>query len=74
VRLSEIPYAYISLKSGQQVTTQTLIAWTKARCTNFRMPRYVKIVHDFESIGMTASGKVQKAKLRAQALRDFALT
>jgi fatty-acyl-CoA synthase len=72
-RLGEVPCAYVSLRSGQQVTEEALIAWTKSRCANFRVPRYVKIVHDFESIGMTASGKVQKAKLRAQALRDFKL-
>ncbi len=72
-RLGEVPCAYVSLKSGQQVTAEALIAWTKQRCANFRVPRYVKIVHDFESIGMTASGKVQKAKLREQALRDFRL-
>ena len=72
-RLGEVPCAYVSLRSGQQVTEEALIAWTKSRCANFRVPRYVKIVHDFESIGMTASGKVQKAKLRAQALRDFRL-
>ena len=72
-RLGEVPCAYVSLKSGQQVTAQALIAWTKQRCANFRVPRYVKIVHDFESIGMTGSGKVQKAKLREQALRDFGL-
>ena len=72
-RLGEVPCAYVSLKAGQEVTAEALIAWTKARCANFRVPRYVKIVHDFESIGMTASGKVQKAKLRAQALRDFKL-
>ena len=32
----------------------------KARCANFRVPRYLRIVADFEAIGMTASGKVQK--------------
>ena len=42
--------------------------WCKARCANFRVPRYLRIVTDFESIGMTASGKVQKAKLREHAL------
>ena len=72
-RLGEVPCAYVSLKSGQTATEESLIAWTKQRCANFRVPRYVKIVHDFESIGMTASGKVQKAKLREQALRDFKL-
>ena len=45
----------------------------KDRCANFRVPRYLKIVGDFESIGMTASGKVQKAKLREHALRELKL-
>jgi fatty-acyl-CoA synthase len=33
----------------------------------------VKIVESFEHIGMTGSAKVQKNKLRAQALIDFGL-
>jgi hypothetical protein len=33
----------------------------------------LKIVADFESIGMTASGKVQKTRLREHALREFKL-
>jgi hypothetical protein len=33
----------------------------------------MKIVRDFESIGMTASGKVQKTKLREHALRELKL-
>jgi fatty-acyl-CoA synthase len=37
------------------------------------MPRHLRIVPDFEAIGMTASGKVQKAKLREHALRDLGL-
>ncbi len=72
-RLGEVPCAYVSLKSGLMTTEESLIAWMKQRCANFRVPRYVKIVHDFESIGMTASGKVQKAKLRAHALKEFNL-
>ena len=49
------------------------MAWAKSRAANFRVPRYLKIVPDFEAIGMTASGKVQKAKLRERALREFGL-
>jgi fatty-acyl-CoA synthase len=37
------------------------------------VPRYLRIVEDFEAIGMTASGKVQKAKLREHAVREFNL-
>jgi len=50
-----------------------LISWTKDRAANFRVPRYLRIVQDFEAIGMTASGKVQKTKLREHALREFKL-
>jgi fatty-acyl-CoA synthase len=38
-----------------------------------RVPRLLRIVDDFEAIGMTASGKVQKAKLREHALRELNL-
>jgi fatty-acyl-CoA synthase len=72
-RLGEVPCAYVTLKSNQSVTEAELIAWSKARCANFRVPRYLRIVHDFEAIGMTASGKVQKTKLREHALRDLNL-
>ena len=56
-----------------KVTEQELLDWCKARCANFRVPRYVRIVADFESIGMTASGKVQKTRLREHALRELKL-
>ena len=72
-RLGEVPCAYVTLKSGQTVTEEELIQWSKARCANFRVPRYLRIVKDFEAIGMTASGKVQKTKLREHALREFNL-
>ena len=58
---------------GQQATPEALIAWAKDRCANFRVPRYLKIVDNFESVGMTASGKVQKARLREQAIKEFNL-
>jgi fatty-acyl-CoA synthase len=72
-RLGEVPCAYVTLRAGKQVTEKELLDWAKKRCANFRVPRYLKIVQDFEAIGMTASGKVQKAKLRAHALREFKL-
>jgi fatty-acyl-CoA synthase len=72
-RLGEVPCAYVVLKAGELATEEALIEWAKARCANFRVPRYLKIVNDFESLGMTASGKVQKTKLREHALREFKL-
>jgi fatty-acyl-CoA synthase len=70
-RLGEVGCAYVTLKG--QASEKELLEWCKARIANFRVPRYLKIVEDFEAIGMTASGKVQKAKLRAHALRELGL-
>jgi fatty-acyl-CoA synthase len=72
-RLGEVPCAYVTLKSGAVATESDLVAWTKEKCANFRVPRYLRIVRDFESIGMTASGKVQKTRLREHAVREFKL-
>ncbi|MGA0115253.1 MAG: AMP-binding protein [Burkholderiales bacterium] len=72
-RLIEVPAAYVILREGEAATPEELIAWSKERLANFRVPRYLKIVDSFEAIGMTGSAKVQKNKLRAQALIDFGL-
>jgi fatty-acyl-CoA synthase len=72
-RLVEVPAAYVILGAGEHLTPEEIIAWSKERMANFRVPRYVKIVDTFENIGMTGSAKVQKNKLRTQALIDFGL-
>ena len=35
--------------------------------------RYVRVIDSFEPIGMTGSGKVQKIKLRAHAIKQLGL-
>jgi fatty-acyl-CoA synthase len=72
-RLGEVPCAYVTLKHGKTVEPQELVDWCKKRSANFRVPRYLRIVDDFEAIGMTASGKVQKARLREHAVRELKL-
>ena len=72
-RLGEVPCAYVTLKSGFSVSAEEILAFTRQKTANFRVPRYLRIVADFESIGMTASGKVQKLKLREHALKEFKL-
>jgi len=72
-RLGEVGCAYVTLKANALSSEKELTEWCKAKCANFRVPRYLKIVKDFEAIGMTASGKVQKTKLREHALREFNL-
>jgi fatty-acyl-CoA synthase len=71
VRLGEVGAAFITLKAG--VTEAELLEFLKRRCANFRVPRYLAIVESFDAIGMTASGKVQKNKLREHAIQRFKL-
>ena len=73
-RLGEVPAAYVTLRAGQHATEQEILDWMRPRCANFRLPRYLRIVADFDAIGMTASGKVQKTKLREHALIDLGLS
>lgn len=72
-RLGEVAAAYVVLQPGASATPEELINWSRGLMASFRVPRYVKIVDSFETIGMTGSAKVQKNKLRAQALLDFGL-
>ncbi len=67
-RLGEVTGAFVLLKPGAQATEEALTAWCKARCANFKVPRYLALVDGFEQIGMTGSSKVQKNKLREHAI------
>ncbi len=73
-RLGEVTAAFVLLKEGKTADTQELIDWCKARCANFKVPRYLQIVDTFENIGMTGSSKVQKNKLKAHAIELFGLS
>jgi fatty-acyl-CoA synthase len=72
-RLGEVGAAFVVLNEGCTATEEELIAWCRERCANFRVPRHVRVIDTFEPIGMTGSGKVQKVKLRAHALRELGL-
>ena len=72
-RLGEVGAAFVTLKAGATASKAELLEFLRGRCANFRVPRYLAIVRDFDAIGMTASGKVQKARLREHAIRKFGL-
>jgi fatty-acyl-CoA synthase len=45
-----------------------VIDYCKGRIASFKIPRHVIVVDEFP---MTGSGKIQKAKLREEALRQL---
>jgi len=52
-----------STNVGQAAGADALIAWCAAELARFKVPRYVRFV---EAFPMTASGKIQKYKLREE--------
>ena len=72
-RLGEVTAAFVSAKKGMVLTEVDVIEWCRVRCANFKVPRYVSIVEDFDAIGMTASSKIQKNKLRDYAIELWGL-
>jgi acyl-CoA synthetase (AMP-forming)/AMP-acid ligase II len=55
--------AAVRLKPAAAATCDELIAWCGAALAKFKVPKYVRFVSEFP---MTASGKIQKYKLREE--------
>ncbi len=57
--------AWIRLKEGEEATEEEMKEYCKGKIARFKIPRYIQFCEEFP---MTASGKIQKFKLRQQAL------
>ena len=62
--------AAIKLKEGVACSEEEIRDFCKGRIANYKIPFYVKFVDEYP---MTASGKIQKFKLRDMAIRDLSL-
>jgi fatty-acyl-CoA synthase len=65
-RLSEVAVAFARLEPGQDATEAEVIDYCRGKIASFKIPRHVLFVDDFP---WTSSGKIQKARLREEALR-----
>jgi fatty-acyl-CoA synthase len=72
-RLVDVVAAFVTLNEGCSCDAAEIIDWSKSRLANFKVPRHVWIVKDFETIGMTASSKIQKKPLAEHAKRLLGL-
>ncbi len=59
----EVPVAFVSLKSGEQVPERALIDYAREKLAHFKAPRLVV----FGDLPKTSTGKVQKYVLRDRA-------
>jgi len=62
--------AAIVLKQGCDLTEAEVQQFCRGRIANYKIPKYVRFV---DSYPMTASGKIQKFKLREMAIRELQL-
>ena len=68
-RLSEVGVAFVKCEPGSALTDADVLAHCKGRIASFKIPRHIVFVDEFP---MTSSGKIQKVKLREEALRRIA--
>lgn len=61
-RMGEVGCACVVLRPGQELDEPGLIAWSRQRMANYKVPRLVRF---FDALPVNASNKVVKGELRA---------
>ena len=69
-RLGEVGAAFIRLKAEQMATAEEIIAFCKGSIADIKVPRHVFFIEEYP---INPQGKVQKFKLREQAVRELGL-
>jgi fatty-acyl-CoA synthase len=69
-RYGEELMAWVVLRAGATVSEDDVRAFCKGKIAHFKIPRYVTFVDSFP---MTVTGKVQKFKMREQAIEELGL-
>ncbi|WP_147534228.1 AMP-binding protein [Bacillus marasmi] len=63
-KFGEEVMAWVQLKEGETATVEEIKEYCKGKISRFKIPRYIEFCDSFP---MTASGKIQKFKLRENA-------
>jgi fatty-acyl-CoA synthase len=69
-RLGEELMAWVVVRTGSALDDEGLREYCRGRIARYKVPRYVKFVDGFP---MTVTGKVQKYKMREQAIQELDL-
>uniref|UniRef100_A0A7C4QXA2 AMP-binding protein n=1 Tax=Schlesneria paludicola TaxID=360056 RepID=A0A7C4QXA2_9PLAN len=69
-KFGEEVLAWIKLREGHQLTAEEVRDFCRATLAHFKVPKYVKFVDAFPT---TVTGKIQKFKIREQAIHDLGL-
>ncbi|KAJ5099474.1 AMP-dependent synthetase/ligase [Penicillium argentinense] len=72
-RYGEVVAAFVAPEQGiKQVTVEEIQQWVRGELSNHLVPRYVFFLGPSDTFPKTASGKIQKFKLREQAIELLA--
>lgn len=67
-KYGEVVLAAIKVKEGESITEEELLSFCKGQIANHKIPKYWEFVSGFP---MTASGKIQKFKLREEFSKKY---
>jgi len=67
-RLAEVAVAYVQKAEGEEISEDDVIGFCRGKVASFKIPRHVVFINEFP---MTASGKIRKVELRADAKDRF---
>ncbi|SEN05106.1 fatty-acyl-CoA synthase [Lihuaxuella thermophila] len=67
-KYGEIPVAFVRKKEGEELSAEDVINYCVGKIAKYKIPVQVIFVEEYP---MTASGKIQKYKLREQYVKEF---
>lgn len=67
--MGEVGMAWIVLEPGNSLSEKEVFEYVSSRLAKFKVPKYIKFVRD-EELPLTATGKVQKFKLKEWYLNE----
>ena len=70
VKYGEELMAWVKVREGATLTEDALEEFCKGKIAHYKVPRYVKFTDEFP---MTVTGKIQKFKMREQAVAELGL-
>ncbi|MDG6250709.1 AMP-binding protein, partial [Methanocalculus sp.] len=70
IKYGEELMAWVKVENGDTLTEEDIRSFCKGKIAHYKVPRYYKFVDSFP---MTISGKIQKFKMRQQAVEELGL-
>jgi len=67
-KYGEIVAAFVKMKAGKSITEEEILLYCRGNIARYKIPRHIFFVDEFP---MTASGKIQKYRLKETGLQQL---